>query len=172
MNAPVSTRRPAQFVSSRFWILLLAKIRDSKFYLTAIVQPIGSNGSLAPFASIALVTVAPGIKSIWTAIGELAPGSYIRASTQSITTLAGRSPPPGSAANTSRWNHLQMGRFPRNQPVLFYWPKSVPRSSSVTLKLRFIVGVGNNAFFKVTHSCAAWVTTKTCCKEHRSLITL
>src|ERR1700722_10339162 len=49
MNAPVSTRRPAQFVSSRFWILLLAKIRDSKFYLTAIVQPIGSNGSLAPF---------------------------------------------------------------------------------------------------------------------------
>lgn len=72
----------------------------------------------------------------------------------------------------SRWNQLQVGRFPPNEPVLFYWPKSVPRSSSLTLKLRFTVGVGNKAFFKVSRSCAAWVKTKSFLKEHRSLITL
>lgn len=87
----------------------------------------------------------------------LLPNCY---STQSITTQWECVLAPRPFAN-SRWlNQLPTDRISLNNPVLLYWPKSVPQSSSLSLKLRITVGVGNKALFKVTRSCLTWARAK------------
>ncbi len=97
---------------------------------------------------------------------------HTRYRAQNITTLAQRFSTSGPAANMNRLKQLQIGQLSCQEPVLLYWPKSVPQSSSITLKLRFTVGMGNKALSKVSQRCATWAKNKSFLKEQRSLIKL
>src|SRR5258708_1771796 len=61
---------------------------------------------------------------------------------------------PRQAANIRRLKQFQPGRISLNKPVLLYWPKSVPQTSSLSLKLRITVDVGNRALSKAL--AVAW----------------
>ena len=104
-----------------------------------------------------MITVTPNIKAIWPVL-ELPEfrAIHLRSSAQIITMTWESILSLAQAANLSWLNQFQTGRMVRDKPVLLYWPKSVPQSSSHSLKLRITLGVGNTGLFKVTLMVWPW----------------